>query len=577
MRPGRRSTRDADRLLDPARPYKPLDVGNGIVAGTVSRTGRLLSLGITHPAHGRVVLTDALPFPEGRRNDPAAVRAYRAMLADPRREGAGFAFTAGATAARLRDDRIPVIDGATGTSPWTLTTFAPAGRSGLVQLARGAGAPPDGAWTGQLRLGRAAYTQLTEGGPLPVAAAAPETAREDDLLTIHDPELGAAAALVVRPPIVRGGGWTAVAAAALGPDLAAAAAEALALADGADALLAAERARTGIAGWPWPIRRAIHYVLDCATTRVGPDTVAILADHELLPLVWTRDAYFVCLLLDALPPSEAGRGIVPAFVRWLYTVAERPGGWWPRASLASGPAKDRAFQLDQQLYPVLLAERTGLFTADARAVLEKLLARRTAFGLVATDETPADDRLAQPYHFSSHVLFWHALAAFGHPEAEAVRAATLRAFDVAGAFAYAIGGPDGAEAREYYDANDLPTALAPEWGFCAAGDPRWRRTIERAWSRANSGFFSGPLGGLGSLHTPHPWPLGDLQARIVAAIRGDAAGVAAADARLDLVETWDGLLPEAYDETTGAVASRHWFAWPTALRAALALRPATAG
>jgi uncharacterized protein len=39
--------------------------------------------------------------------------------------------------------------------------------------------------------------------------------------------------------------------------------------------------------------------------------------------------------------------------------------------------------------------------------------------------------------------------------------------------------------------------------------------------------------------------------------------------RLADVETWDGMLPEAYDETSGAVASRHWFAWPAALRALL--------
>jgi meiotically up-regulated gene 157 (Mug157) protein len=43
--------------------------------------------------------------------------------------------------------------------------------------------------------------------------------------------------------------------------------------------------------------------------------------------------------------------------------------------------------------------------------------------------------------------------------------------------------------------------------------------------------------------------------------------------RLERRETWDGLLPEAYDETTGAVASRHWFAWPAALRALLLLDP----
>jgi hypothetical protein len=561
----------------------------------VSGTGRLLSVGITHPEHGRVVLTDAPPFPEDRRGDPAAVRAYRAALADPGRAGAGFAFAAESSEARLRDDRTPVARGAAGDAAWEITTFAPAGRAGIVQLVRGTGTPPDGTWTGTLRLGRAAYTQLTEGGPLRPEPTAPETAREGDLVTIHDPALGAAAALVVRPPALDEGdqtdgtGWTAVAAAAIATDLAAAATEALALASNAAALLAAEGPQTSspmpaLAALPWPVRRAVHYALDCAATRVRDGTVAILADHELLPLVWTRDAYFVCALLDALPPSDAVREVVPSFVRWLYTVAERPGGWWPRSSLASGQAKDRAFQLDQQLYPVLLAHRTGLFAAEAAAVLDKLLARRAAFGLVATEETPADDRLTQPYHFSSHVLLWHALATAGHLEAEAVRHATLHHFsaprDAEVGFAYAIAGPDRAGARDYHDANDLPTALAPAWGFCAADDPRWQRTVQWAWSPANPGFFPGApgeLGGLGSLHTPHPWPLGDLQARIVAGARGDQRGVAAADARLARVETWDGLLPEAYDEATGAVASRHWFAWPAALRAWLALGPPSGG
>lgn len=543
----------------------------------MSGTGRLLSLGITHPVHGRIVLTDAPPFPEDRRDDPAVVRAYRAALADPARSGAGFAFAAGATEAFLRNDRIPVVRGTTAAAAWEIATFAPAGRRGVVQLARGTGTAPDGTWTGKLRLGRAAYTQLTEGGPLPPAESAPETIREGDLLTIHDPALGAAAALVVRAPVEEDQGWVAVTAAALGSDVAGAAAEALALADGAAALLEREAPRPEVARLPWPVRRAIAYVLDCAATQVGPDTVALLADHELLPLVWTRDAYFSCALLQRLPAGTGGHEIVAAFVRWLYTTAERPGGWWPRSSLASGQAKDRAFQLDQQLYPVLLAHQTGLFRDEAAAGLEKLLARRTAFGLIATDETPADDHLVQPYHFSSHVLLWHTLATVGHPAAVEVRAATLRHFASGDGFAYAVSAPDGAGARDYHDANDLPTALAPAWGFCAADDPRWRATIARAWSPANAGFFPGPIGGLGSLHTPHPWPLGDLQAWIIAIAQGDAAGRAAADARLEAVQTWDGLLPEAYDEVTGAVASRHWFAWPAAVRAWLALEAPTGG
>ena len=33
----------------------------------------------------------------------------------------------------------------------------------------------------------------------------------------------------------------------------------------------------------------------------------------------------------------------------------------------------------------------------------------------------------------------------------------------------------------------------------------------------------------------------------------------------------DGLLPETYDSDTGTWLARHWFAWPSAVLAALAL------
>ena len=53
----------------------------------------------------------------------------------------------------------------------------------------------------------------------------------------------------------------------------------------------------------------------------------------------------------------------------------------------------------------------------------------------------------------------------------------------------------------------------------------------------------------------------------------DRAREQRAKERLTQIETWDGMLPEAYDETSGAVASRHWFAWPAALRALLEREP----
>ena len=96
------------RRLDPARPYKPLDVGNGIVSGTLSPAGRILSLGTSHPLYGRVVVTAAPPFDAALRHDQMAVRRYRAQLASPDRAGFGLASAPGPAEASLLDERWPV-------------------------------------------------------------------------------------------------------------------------------------------------------------------------------------------------------------------------------------------------------------------------------------------------------------------------------------------------------------------------------------------------------------------------------------------------------------------------------------
>jgi len=130
----------------------------------------------------------------------------------------------------------------------------------------------------------------------------------------------------------------------------------------------------------------------------------MLADHEILPLVWTRDAYYCCRMLLALRRQDPrADDDVRRVIEWLFVVAERPDGWWPRASLASGAAKDPAFQLDQQLFPLLLLADHARITGEGSLVarhsavrdtaIAALLERRSAFGLIATDETPADDPL----------------------------------------------------------------------------------------------------------------------------------------------------------------------------------------
>jgi hypothetical protein len=584
--------------LDRRKPYKPLDVGNGVVSGTLAPNGRLHSLGIAHPVIGRLWLTATEPFPESLRGDEDAVRRHRAALAARDRPSFGLSFLDIETDAFLEEDSIPHAlheDEGGRIEVWTV---APPARSGLVQVIRITAGPKARVvvpqWSGRPRLGRADYTQITEGGTTPHPPVAPTEGRDGPVLWIDDRVLDAAAAVVLPGPVEIGARATAelILAIALGRDLEATLAEARALSrDGAR--LATDEIGARRALWSGlgldgdrshEVRRGVAYALDCAASRIGATAVAVITDHEILPLVWTRDAYYICrALLSAGPKDIRARAVVDGFVNWLFEVAERPEGAWPRASLASGQAKDVAFQLDQQLYPLLLTADHARLTGEnvvrerygdaCRATLEWLLRRRSPFGLVPTAETPADDPLRQPYHFSSHVLLWHVLRAFAHPSADEIRAATLEHFAVDGRFAYAVTGPRGGGARHYHDANDLPTVFAPGWGFCASTDPLWRETIAFAWSDANEGYFPGRFGGLGSLHTPHPWTLGDLQEIVVARATADRDRERRARERLARVETWDGLLAEAYDEATGAVAARHWFAWPAALRALLEREP----
>jgi meiotically up-regulated gene 157 (Mug157) protein len=264
-----------------------------------------------------------------------------------------------------------------------------------------------------------------------------------------------------------------------------------------------------------------------------------------------------------------------------------------RSHHADGRRKDLAFQIDQQLYPILeLADfwrATGSLPPDIDWSQLVVVAWQAALaevdattGLAATTESAADDDAPLPFILSSQILLWyvaHRLAEMAEagqidldPRAivavgERARQGVATHLAVDDGWAYATDGRGHAE--RYHDANDLPTAFAPLWGFCSAGHPAWLATMRFACSPANPGFFDGPFGGLGSLHTRGPWPLGDTQAWVAASLRGDVAAAAAALERLCDVALNDGMLPEAYDPTTGRILARHWFAWPGALLAAL--------
>ncbi|HBY95267.1 MAG TPA: hypothetical protein DEP84_15165 [Chloroflexi bacterium] len=620
------------RRLDPSHPYKPLDFGNGLLAGSVAPDGRLLGLGTYHPEHGYMALSGVAPFPDDQRTNQTAVRAYRAALAQPSAPTFGLRPLDSRTTAEalLLEDAVPHGRFQAGPLRGSVTTWAPRLGSRPLPAAlqawrfenpTGEPAVLEYSWDGALTLGRANYTQLTESGPLPPLSANLHVAFDGHTLSASAPEIGCAMVVVGLPP---GPAWqqagqepltvavagrlsippgqtadlTLVYALARTVEEAQAVAESLAASEPENTLAAALREYE--ARWlrldrdiTEPARLLAHraqaYVLGCCALPVG-EGICLLTDHQILPLSWTRDAYFLLQGLRVGGP-QAWLDLLRRHVLWLFETARRPNGYWGRAYLANGDPKDRIFQLDQQCYPLLeLAEYARRAADDATVVrllphlppiLNAVLARRApGAALFATEETPADDPLPLPYHFSSQILLWHTFRQLSTLNARwsftsldldglaesiqtAVRGSLAAEHRGCQLFAYATD-LQGAY-RFYHDANDFPTVLAPRWGFCPATDPIWRTTMDFAFSPDNiGGYYPGPYGGLGSVHTPGPWPLGDVQEFLYARLTGDMSRAQAALARLVATACWDGALPEARDEHTGAVRSRHWFAWPGA-------------
>ncbi len=575
------------------RPYKPLDFGGGGITGSVDRCGRIIALNCYHPQHGYVTLTCAPPFPESERYNPAAVRAYRSGLTAL--EGFGLQFDAEIDSyAALDDGAIPhfqlmFADG----SEAEVSTMACEG--GVIQQWDIEGATFH--WGGQFSLQRCAYAQLTEGGPLPMPSVETQARFKDGLLTIENLALGWAAAVAglpaedeweqhtIGPLMVRLKDQSAnhiVLAYGVGPTVQVAADNALRLVRDAEHCIEQSRRRWKPIhryGDDLLLQRGLSYSLMMAVP--ADEGVCLLTDHMILPLSWNRDAYYVARALLGVRPETTD--VVRRHLIWTFEQAQRADGAWARCYLANGYIKDAAFQLDQQLFPLLeLAEY--VLETDDRATLDRLqphikpliemLMRRKKPDamLFPTDETPADDPIALPYHLSSHILFWRVLGQLSRlglegdwaGMAEQIRGEIDRAFiaEHEGTRLYAYATNGAGKCHFYHDANDLPLALAACWGFCSANDPVWRATIDFAFSDKNAGGYYD--GRLGSVHTRAAWPLGDIQELIIARATGDSEREQRASDHLRDAAQWDGALPEACDPATGEVVSRHWFAWPNA-------------
>lgn len=300
------------------------------------------------------------------------------------------------------------------------------------------------------------------------------------------------------------------------------------------------------------------------------------------------------------------QAIQRSHLKWVFDTAQRPDGYWARSFFATGTPKDQVFQLDQQCYPLLEIAEYGLRNPSERPMLVEVASRAiddilhsimrhrapAPLWLFETDETPADDEVAYPFHFSSHVLLWHTLQMLGRLRkllppgvikspvlewAEKIKAHTLQYFitdhPTSGrVFAYLTSA--SGQYQFYHDANDLPTVMAPRWGFCAADDPVWLNTFAFAFSPANEGgwYPGGNYGGLGSVHTRDPWPLGDAQHLAMLCLTG--GNFSAIRPVLDKITSscqFDGMYSEAIDRHSGKVTSKNWFSWPGSFISSIAL------
>ncbi|MPZ51196.1 MAG: metal-independent alpha-mannosidase [Acidimicrobiia bacterium] len=607
-------------VLDPEDADKPLDIGNGLIAATLGLTGQIQSISSMHSSLGYMVLSKDPPFSDQDRFDTDVIRSHRTALSDPTGPGMGlnWGLVWRTTSVELLGRAVPRLHLTADGVEAVVTTWAPMLEdvSGLIQTwelscADHTVRPHTARWDGVGTLSRPNLTQLTEGGVLPPLDTTTTMDTEDGNIVItaseipgvvmvaidvegipqanHEsigvavPDVGTVR-LVVRVTIAETHHQSRATLDALAPD-------SLSTTVGfwedrtTTAVSAVGEDRSG------PliplVARAVTYGLGCSTVPVG-GTRAVLTDHRILPLTWTRDAYWTCTALAETGVDPSG-ALVRGHLAWLFKTAERPDGHWARSYLPTGTVKDPAYQLDQQCYPLLEVidhlDRTEdegplrRYASQISEVVDNLMGRRHPSGLLPTEETPADDPLDLPFHLSSNLLVAHTLSrlmvaadVIGWPSSELSAASTAILNGVDTHLVVEVGGQlcwgyatNLETTRWYHDANDVPTVLAPKWGLDVPRD-LWRATLETAFSPANpAGYAAGKYGGLGSVHTPGAWPLGDAQEVMFAALEGDKDRAHTVFARLAATSSWDGSLPECRDPHTGAVRSRHWFTWPNCL------------
>jgi len=306
------------------------------------------------------------------------------------------------------------------------------------------------------------------------------------------------------------------------------------------------------------------------------------------------------------------RDTAKGHLNWIFRHAQRPQGFWHRSYLTTGRPKDGpVFQLDQQCYPLLeLCDFWNTFPDEKdfveRVIVEGVVSQildlieskeDKSTGLFPTDETPGDDAVEFPFHFSSHILLWYTasrlsmlcsqlslgdqMSVRSDTLAKRVRTSAMKYFLTSKTeqgeplFAYLVDGQGGR--TFYHDANDIPTLFAYTWGFVetALAEQAWHNTMKFGFSLANEGGYypEGPFGGLGSVHTRGPWTLGYFQRWRYAQFTGDVQAESVAWQKILGVMLWDGTFSEAVDAQTGECTSKAWFSWPGSMIGGGLLQP----
>jgi hypothetical protein len=612
-------------------PRKPRDVGNGLVCASFGAAGEWLSLATVHAEAGFVELTGLPLFAPEWRRDPVAIRRYRSWMR--REEHAFLHVEAGRATVTTRQDapkgtrsvvqRVTVS--ATHRDRPAGIRIRANGRLGWPALAEISEVDPpvEEGMTPRMKVREGTLRVAGEGGPVVIQAWL-RKGGESNLGSTEgrsDQRIGWKVLRRQMPSAVAWVDWPGDAE-EVRIDIACAFDSPV-----PEAPEWSDRARLRPPDGDVPVReewrplrvparlvkplgrmnqRAATYVRNCTALAISGAERAILTDHRILPLSWTRDAYWQARLLLATwarGGHNEDEQYVGDHLRWLFLRCERPDGRWVRSHYADGRRKDHPLQSDQQLYPLLeladYAVATGRLPdlpPDAswpalakRAWSAALAAVDDDLALLRTDENAADDVPTYPFLLSDQVLLWHTarrlvdvapLLELDRHLLEEIAQRIREAFDehflaegpLGPMWAYSVNGRGGVE--RYMDANDLPAAMAPIWGFCKPTDERWRTTMRFAFDAENPGYVEGPMGGLGSRHTPGTWPLGDVMGWVAFGLMEDEASSEAALERLVGAAFTDGMLPEAYDPEGSGSAVRHWFAWPGAALATILLEHA---